>query len=345
MDIHLDLSGNQLGKYYLINKIGNGSFGVVYRAFDTILKVEKAIKVLEVSNPSEAQRLFNEAAIPYKCKHNNIIKINSGEVIKFKNEFLFVIDMDLANGESIESLLRRKCLPVTDCLNITKDILFAVEYSHLHGIIHRDIKPANILLDNGIPKLSDFGLSMALGSVISPWKWYCSHAAPETFVYNSVATVQTDIYAIGVTLYRMVNSISDWDLLLQTIPNVQEIMERGQLIDKLPMAPYIPEKVIRIIRKACQKKPEKRYSSATDMRNSIEKLCPLFRWEMVGMDCWKGEAPGYPVKDMYLEYKKNNICVVVLNNGRKSSNESASFDNLSFAREYMINVIKKTTLK
>ena len=68
-------------------------------------------------------------------------------------------------------------------------------------IIHRDIKPANILMDNGIPKLSDFGLSTALGSVIVPWKWYRSHAAPETFVSDSVATIETDIYAIGITLY------------------------------------------------------------------------------------------------------------------------------------------------
>lgn len=204
MDIRCDYSGNELGKYYLIEKLGNGGFGAVYRAHDRILKVDKAIKILEVINPNEAFKLFNEAAIPYKCKHNHIIKINNGEIISFNKELLFVVDMDLANGSSVEYILKHGDLSVIDSLNIIKNILFAVEYSHLLGIIHRDIKPANILMDNGVPKLSDFGLSAALGSVIIPWKWYRTHAAPETFVNNSIATVETDIYALGITLYRMV---------------------------------------------------------------------------------------------------------------------------------------------
>lgn len=163
--------------------------------------------------------MFSEAAIPYKCQHNHIIKINSGEIINFNGELLFVIDMDLANGQSIDSILKHSYISVVDSLCIIKNILFAVEYSHLQGIIHRDIKPANILIDNGVPKLSDFGLSTALGDIIIPWKWYRTHAAPETFVNNSIATVETDIFALGMTLYRMVNNIPNWERFLQSIPN------------------------------------------------------------------------------------------------------------------------------
>lgn len=164
MDIRLDYSGNELGKYYLIQKLGNGGFGAVYKAHDRILGVEKAIKILEVTDPQEAFKLFSEAAIPYNCRHDHIIKINVGEIIAFNDELVFVVDMELANGESIDSLLKNTYISVIDCLNIMRDILFAVEYSHLQGVIHRDIKPANILMDNGIPKLSDFGLSTALGN-------------------------------------------------------------------------------------------------------------------------------------------------------------------------------------
>lgn len=78
------------------SKLGNGGFGSVYRVFDKILSVEKALKILEVNNPNEAYKLFSEAAIPYKCQHNNVIKINGGEIIQFNGELLFVIDMDLA---------------------------------------------------------------------------------------------------------------------------------------------------------------------------------------------------------------------------------------------------------
>ena len=92
MDIKADYSGQEIGKYYLVQKLGNGGFGAVYRAHDRILKTDKAIKILEVKNPREAYILFNEAAIPYKCRHNHIIKIKTARFLirsietKFHNQ-------------------------------------------------------------------------------------------------------------------------------------------------------------------------------------------------------------------------------------------------------------------
>ena len=262
MDIKQDYSGNNIGKYYLIEKLGNGGFGAVYKAFDKVLSVEKAIKILQVTNPREAYKLFSEASIPYKCQHNHIVKINGGEIEKFNEELIFIIDMDLANGSSVEGILKKGYIPLTDSLCIIRDILFAVEYSHLQGIIHRDIKPANILMDNGIPKLSDFGLSTALGNVIIPWKWYVTHAAPETFENSSIATIETDIYALGMTMFRMVNNISEWQLFLSGLPNVNMLIRTGNIINKIPKSPVVPDKVYKIIKKACNPLPEKRYHSA-----------------------------------------------------------------------------------
>lgn len=345
MDIRNDYSGNDFGKYYLIQKLGNGGFGSVYRTFDKILGVEKALKILEVNNPNEAYKLFSEAAIPYKCQHNNVIKINGGEIIQFNGELLFVIDMDLANGMSIESTLKKSYLSVNKSLDIIRNILFAVEYSHLQGIIHRDIKPANILIDNDIPKLADFGLSTALGDIIVPWKWYVTHAAPETFINNSIATVQTDIFALGMTLYRMVNGVSDWEMCLQSIPNVETAIKSGRLIDKLPMSPIVPEKVIRIIRKACNKDPQKRYNTASEMRNAIEKLQPLYDWRKVSDFDWKGISEGNPQKAICIEPKRNVISVSIYNNNRKSSSDSKKFTEMLDAKKYMFEYIKQTTLK
>ena len=118
MDIRLDYSRKQLGKFYLIQKLGNGGFGAVYKALDKVLRVEKAIKILEVSNPQEAYKLFSEASIPYKCQHNNIVKINSGELITFNTELLFIVDMDLANGMSVENLLKQKYVSINEGLKI-----------------------------------------------------------------------------------------------------------------------------------------------------------------------------------------------------------------------------------
>lgn len=345
MDINADYSGNEIGKYYLINKLGKGSFGAVYRACDRILKVDKAIKIMEVTNPAEAHKLFNEASLPYKCQHNHIIRINSGELIPFNNEILFVIDMDLANGKSIECMLKEDFISVVDSLDIIKNILFAVEYSHIQGIIHRDIKPANILMDNGIPKLSDFGLSTALGSIIIPWKWYRSHAAPETFIDNSIATIETDIYAIGITLYRMVNSISNWKTTLNSIKNVEKHIRSGKLIDKLPISPIVPQKIIKIIKKACKANPTDRYHSATEMRNAIERLSLMYNWRPIEEHHWKGMSKGLPVKDIYLDCKRNSVNVIVTNNGRKSSRDSMKTDDFFSAEQYMFNYIRESTLR
>ena len=253
--------------------------------------------------------------------------------------------MDLANGKSLDSALKTSFISTNESLNITRNILFAVEYSHLQGIIHRDIKPANILIDNGIPKLSDFGLSTALGTVIVPWKWYVTHAAPETFVNTSVATVQTDIFAIGMTLYRMVTGISDWNLFLQSIPNAQSLMRSGKLVNKLPWAPYVPEKVYKIIKKACHADPQKRYRSASEMRNAIEKLLPQYDWKRMNDFYWIGNAIGLPQKEIYLEFKKGVICASIFNNGRKSSRDSRKFCDIDSAKQYMFEYVKETTFK
>lgn len=176
MNINDDYSNKSIDKYYLIEKLGNGSFGAVYRVKDRILKEEKALKIMNVVNPKLAQNLFKEAEIPYKCTHKNIVKINDAMILKFDNEDIFAIDMLLVDGGSLESIVKHNFLPVTRGIKIISDTLYGLEHAHLNGIIHRDIKPANILLDNRIPMLSDFGLATTLNTVITPWKWYATHA-------------------------------------------------------------------------------------------------------------------------------------------------------------------------
>lgn len=349
MDNRIDYSGNQLGKYFLQQKLGCGSFGVVYKARDLVLQVDKAIKILEVEDPKRAYELFSEASIPYKCNHEYIIKINGGELIDFKGELLFVIDMEWIQGESIESRLNHSYISIVDSLCIIKKILFAVEFSHIKGVIHRDIKPANILLStsNGttIPKLSDFGLSTALGDVIKPWRWYVTHAAPETFVHDSIATVETDIFAIGMTLYRMVNNINDWEKI-QSLSNFKSLIATGKLIDTLSFSPVVPDKVSWIIKKACHPSPSKRYQSAAEMRDAIERLHLGYSWNLVGDNHWIGVIRKKigPQKESFILFKDLSKDVIVTNNGRTSNKDSKKFADLDSAKKYLMDYIKKTTL-
>ena len=94
MKHELDYSNKMIGKYKLISKLGSGFFGSVYLAIDSVLKVEKAIKIMDVTDPQQASKLFKEAELPYKCDHNNIIKIFGGSIEIFDKTPCFVIEME-----------------------------------------------------------------------------------------------------------------------------------------------------------------------------------------------------------------------------------------------------------
>lgn len=249
MDQTLDLSGTSIDKYSIKRKIGNGSFGAVYHVIDMALQSEKAIKILDVSHPEKALAMLKEAEIPFKCRHKNIVTINEANIFPVQDSLKVVIDMELVNGGSFEASQGRQYMPIVDGLKLLSDALYGLEFAHINGIIHRDIKPANILIHNGIPKISDFGLAVPVGTEIDPWVWYRTHAAPEVFS-DSVATTSSDIFfAFGMTLYRAVNNITNWRDFLQNIRDANVLMRNGKLIDKLPFDPVIPNKVRQIIKK------------------------------------------------------------------------------------------------
>ena len=105
------------------------------------------------------------------------------------------------------------------------------------------------------------------------------------------------------------------------------------------------DKVYKIIKKACHADPQKRYKTASDMRNAIEKLSPQYDWRRMNDFYWVGNAMGQSQKEINLELKKSVINVVVRNNGRKSSKDSEKFSDLDGAKKYMFEYIKGTTLK
>jgi len=354
MNVMDDYSGSVIGKYKLIKKLGNGGFGAVYCAYDSILNTEKAIKLLQINDPTKANKIFQEASIPYKCKHKNIIEIYGGEVIPVNNalthskELLFVIDMELVHGLSVEKIMSKQFITLDFSIKIIHDILFGLEHSHNQGIIHRDIKPGNILIDNNIPKLSDFGLASTLGALIIPPTWYKTHRAPESIMTNT-ATIETDIYAIGITFYRMVNNISNWQEYISnhytTETDLINDIISGNFIKKLEYQSYIPEKIKRIIKKACALNPKERYCSATEMRNAIAKLHTNYEWNKISDLQWQGINQDKKNKELIIAEKGKIFKFIVKNNNRKSTSECQDFIILEEAINYMNNYIKDSLLK
>ena len=336
MDLNFDYTGKRIGKYILLEKKGRGNFGAVYRARDTVLNTETGLKLLRVSDPEEARKLFREAEIPHRCRHDNIVKVNGGDCFRGDAGIIFAIDMELVDGGTVERALEEKRISVADSLEIVRDVLFGLEHAHNNGVIHRDIKPANILLHKGTPKLSDFGLATALNSLVTG-EWYKPHLAPEA-KGSVVATVGMDIFALGITMYRMVNGIQDWRSFFP------RYYRNGMLnVNELPFEPYISKKVIRIIKKAWNPEPSKRYSSAAEMRNAMTKLRIDLNWRQVGDSHWEGTARGVR-REAFVEKGCKSYKVVSKRNGRRVSNECHEFHSQEESSACLCDFISDTMI-
>lgn len=141
----------------------------------------------------------------------------------------------------------------------------------------------NMLDEHNHPKISDFGLAFFANAQLvndSVMPFYCSHGAPELRNSQSYPNILTDIYAFGVTFFRMVNNISDWNSAQMYAP-IKHAIETGEFGSRCLYQGYVPGKIIRIIAKACNPNPQKRYQTASEMRNALLKLKPWLNWHPV----------------------------------------------------------------
>src|SRR6266699_632982 len=156
-------AGDRLGAYEIIGLLGAGGMGEVYRARDTRLKREVAIKILPeafASDPDRLARFQREAELLASLNHPNIAGVFGLEQT--------ALVLELVEGETLADRLVRGPLPLDDALPIAKQIAEALEAAHERGIIHRDLKPANIkVTPEGTVKVLDFGLAKAMDSITS----------------------------------------------------------------------------------------------------------------------------------------------------------------------------------
>ena len=154
--------GSRLGPYEILGSLGAGGMGEVYRAADTNLKRQVAIKVLPASVATDADRLARfqrEAEVLAALNHPNIAHIFGVE----KSGGTFALAMELVEGPTLADRIARGAVPLDEAIPVARQIADALESAHEQGIIHRDLKPANIKLrDDGTVKVLDFGLAKAL---------------------------------------------------------------------------------------------------------------------------------------------------------------------------------------
>jgi serine/threonine protein kinase/dienelactone hydrolase len=273
--------GTTLDHFEVLELLGAGGFGEVYRARDTRLERMVAIKVLpeDFARDAERRERFRREAIAASgLKHPNICTVY--ELVEANGRHLIV--MELVEGKTLHALLANGPLPVGEALPIALQIADAIAAAHRAGILHRDIKSGNIALDDrGQVKVFDFGLAKLFGT--APEKTEgptearltdegaslgtITHMSPEQLLGKAVDR-RSDLFSFGVVLYEMVTGRLPF--LGSTTIAVADAILHGEPRD-LGDAP-VPEKLKAIIRKLLEKDPEKRYASAEDVHAELKVL-------------------------------------------------------------------------
>ncbi len=209
------LEGWTLAGYRLVERIGRGGMGAVYRAEQTSLHRIVAVKVLLpdlAGNEEYVKRFRREALSAASLEHTNIIRIYDVGEAPGPNGSIHFLATEFVRGETLDHRLARKgVLPERDALKIAVQIVRALDYAHSRGIVHRDVKPGNLMVDHyGVAKLMDLGLAKAVhedGSKITlsgealGTPWYMS---PEQARIEKDIDIRSDIYSLGATLYHLV---------------------------------------------------------------------------------------------------------------------------------------------
>jgi len=272
------------GKYRVLEEIGHGGMGVVYKAEDMKLKRIVAIKFLprELSmNPEARERFIQEARTAAALSHPNICTIHEVDESVDKP---FIV-MEYVEGENLREKIKKGPLPIGEVLDITIQAADGLGKAHQGGVVHRDVKSANIMVtESGQAKIMDFGLAKLRGGSAFTKEGTTlgtvAYMSPEQARGDKV-DARTDIWSLGVVLYELASGNLPFrgDLESAVIHNIihEEPKPLRAIVSK------VPEEFERIIRRALRKKVEDRYGSAADMLNDLRKLHAALEKEKAGI--------------------------------------------------------------
>src|SRR5437867_968704 len=265
----------ELGDYELLEEIGRGGQGVVFRARQKSLNRPVALKVIGLGQwaaKAHLQRFRLEAEAAARLDHPCIVPIHEvGE-----RESCCYFSMNLVEGSQLDEVVKRKPMPFRRAAELIAKLARAVHYAHEHGILHRDIKPGNVLLDaKGEPHLTDFGLARLVEteSTVTHTMEVLgtpSYMAPEQAQGDNAAVSNaTDVYGLGAVLYQLLTGHPPFaggttyetiKLLLDTEPRLPRVLN-----------PKIDRDLSTICLKCLEKDPKRRYSSALALAEDLER--------------------------------------------------------------------------
>lgn len=332
-----------VGKFKNIGFIGGGNFGSVFRVRDTLLDVERAIKIIQVKNPQEFINAINEAQILEKCRHNHIVDIKEIDIHKINGTPFPVIATEYLKNGSVQAYIEKNFVSVHKAIQIVSEALFGLDHAHGQGVFHRDIKPGNILFsDNWQAKLSDFGLAYGLAHQSFNFEGYSAHLPPE--VLEGVAQdAISDLYSMGVTFHRLLNNMASLSLTFADDSQWLKALKR----EKFPVREYnlhIPEQVIKIVKKSIRADRNARYQNCLQFRQALQKIPLAVEWVPVDSDNWKGKCKD-EIFEISLYLKRTGYFIDFRRNGRKVNNRCYGYiDTIENAKQEFFKAIRETTI-
>jgi len=261
-------------RYDIIEELGKGGMGRVYRVFDKKIEEEVALKLIkpEIAADKETiQRFSNELKLARKIAHRNVCKMYE----LMEDEGAHFITMEYVSGEDLKSFIRRsRQLTIGTAMAIVKQVCEGLAEAHRLGVVHRDLKPSNIMIDKeGNVRIMDFGIARSLGGkgitgagVMIGTPEYMS---PEQVEGNDTDE-RSDIYSLGIILYEMLTGRVPFG---GDTPFTIGVKHKSE-IPKNPkeLNTQIPEDLSRLILKCLEKDREKRYRSAQELHSELEKV-------------------------------------------------------------------------
>jgi eukaryotic-like serine/threonine-protein kinase len=281
-------AGTRVGAYEILAPLGAGGMGEVYRARDTRLGREVAIKFLAArfaTKPGASQRLLEEARAASALNHPNIVALHD---ICFENGNEFLV-MELVRGKTLDHLIGNRGLAVTTALKYAIPIADALSRAHAAGILHRDLKPSNIMVtQDGVPKILDFGLAQLTQPQTGSEKdvtellteqssnlhhegiaGTAGYMSPEQ-VEGRKLDARSDIFSFGAVLYEMITGRRAFrgESTASTLAAV--LRQEPEATTKI--VPQVPRELERIIQRCLRKDPNRRFQSMSDVRVELEEV-------------------------------------------------------------------------
>ena len=262
--------GRTVGKYRIVERLGRGGMGTVYKAIDETLDREVAIKVLnaDLGDTDILKRFRAEAVTLARLNHPGIATLY--ELYRDDDDLLMV--MEFVRGETVHELSERLgALAAPQAAHLAMQVLDALSHAHRAGVVHRDLKPANLMItEMGIVKVMDFGIARVLGTEHFTQGGYMmgtpAYMAPEQVLGGDIDG-RADLYAVGVVLYRLLSGQLPFSADTAIAMVQKQVNDSPTPISQFQ--PDLPPWCARVLSQALAKSPADRFQTADEFRTAL----------------------------------------------------------------------------